>query len=318
LLASLVLGCSSTGLPSPESPAPTEEAPRTDQSPPGEAAPEPPPQAPQPFEPLLPSLPPAADLAPPAPDPNAPADLQKPPAARTPSGLRSRILQPGTGTEHPGPEDTVAVRYTGWTPNGVRFDSTGDAGETAEMVLSRAIRGWREGLPLMVAGEKRRFWVPGELAYGDTPGRSGKPPGPVVFDMELVSFQRKPVPPPVPADLQTPPATARKTPSGLAYQVLEKGSGKVHPRPHSVVQVHYSGWTADGTMFDSSLARGQPSSFPLGNVIRGWREGLQLMVVGEKARFWIPAPLAYGANPPSGTPAGPLVFDVELIDIKEP
>jgi peptidylprolyl isomerase len=83
-----------------------------------------------------------------------------------------------------------------------------------------------------------------------------------------------------------------------------------------MVEVHYTGWTEDGRMFDSSRARGETATFPLDRVIRGWTEGLQLMVAGEKARFWIPASLAYGDRPPGGAPGGPLVFDVELIDIK--
>jgi FKBP-type peptidyl-prolyl cis-trans isomerase len=126
-----------------------------------------------------------------------------------------------------------------------------------------------------------------------------------------------PAPPPeVPADLRAPPPGARRTTSGLVYRVLQKGTGAAHPQPRSVVEVHYTGWTEDGRMFDSSLARGQTMTFPLDRVIRGWTEGLQLMVAGEKARFWIPSSLAYGDRPQGGAPAGPLVFDVELIDIK--
>jgi FKBP-type peptidyl-prolyl cis-trans isomerase len=91
----------------------------------------------------------------------------------------------------------------------------------------------------------------------------------------------------------------------------------VHPRPRSTVEVHYSGWTLDGKMFDSSVLRGETASFPLNGVIRGWTEGVQLMVAGEKARFWIPAKLAYGDNSSAGTPSGTLVFDIELVSIKE-
>ncbi len=77
--------------------------------------------------------------------------------------------------------------------------------------------------------------------------------------------------------------------------------------------VHYSGWTTDGKLFDSSVSRGQPASFPLGDVIKGWTEGVQLMVVGEKARFWIPEGLAYKGK---SAPFGMLVFDIELLEIK--
>jgi FKBP-type peptidyl-prolyl cis-trans isomerase len=82
-----------------------------------------------------------------------------------------------------------------------------------------------------------------------------------------------------------------------------------------MVTVHYSGWTTDGQMFDSSVSRGQPATFGLSQVIAGWTEGVQLMVEGETRRFWIPGKLAYGDNPRSGAPAGTLVFDVELIKI---
>jgi FKBP-type peptidyl-prolyl cis-trans isomerase len=120
-----------------------------------------------------------------------------------------------------------------------------------------------------------------------------------------------------PPDVAAPPAEAKKTSSGLAYRVLEKGNGTRHPTATSVVEVHYSGWTTDGKMFDSSIARGRTVAFPLDGVIAGWTEGLQLMVEGEKARFWIPGALAYGDEPTSpGAPAGTLVFDVQLIAIK--
>ena len=118
---------------------------------------------------------------------------------------------------------------------------------------------------------------------------------------------------PAPADVKAPPADAAKTSSGLASKVLTKGTGKTHPRPTDEVTVHYTGWTTDGKMFDSSVARGEPSSFPLDRVIAGWTEGVQLMVVGEKRRFWIPEALAYRGQ---RDPKGMLVFDVELIKIK--
>lgn len=116
-----------------------------------------------------------------------------------------------------------------------------------------------------------------------------------------------------PPDVAAPPADAIKTPSGLASRVLRNGTGTVHPGPTDSVTVHYTGWTTDGKRFDSSVARGSPATFPLNRVIAGWTEGLQLMVVGEKRRFWIPQNLAYKGQP--GPPAGMLVFDVELLGI---
>jgi len=119
-----------------------------------------------------------------------------------------------------------------------------------------------------------------------------------------------------PHDVAAPPKSATKTASGLAYVTLTKGSGKQHPYWRDRVRVHYSGWTTDGKLFDSSVVRGQPAEFPLNGVIKGWTEGVRLMVVGDKTRFWIPGELAYG-NAPSrpGVPSGMLVFDIELLEI---
>ena len=169
----------------------------------------------------------------------------------------------------------------------------------------------------MVAGETRRLWIPGALAYGDTPKRPGAPAGDLVFDVQLLEVIPAPKPPPVPEDVKAPPATAKKTASGLAYRVLTPGTGTAHPAATSNVTVNYSGWTTDGKMFDSSVMRGQPARFGVTGVIKGWTEGLQLMTKGEKARFWIPAALAYGDKPMRpGAPAGMLVFDIELLDFQ--
>jgi peptidylprolyl isomerase len=120
----------------------------------------------------------------------APPDVSAPPAnaQRTASGLASRVLRRGTGTEHPGPTSTVVVHYTGWrAENGERFDSSVERGEPATFPLNRVIAGWTEGLQLMVEGEKRRLWIPENLAYQ---GRPGPPAGMLVFDVELIRIQR--------------------------------------------------------------------------------------------------------------------------------
>ncbi len=138
-----------------------------------------------------------------------------------------------------------------------------------------------------------------------------------MFDVELVELVKMPDPMPVPEDVDAPPADAKRTPSGLAYKFLKRGKGKAHPTASSTVEVHYSGWTRDGKMFDSSVRRGKSISFPLTGVIKGWTEGVQLMVVGDRTRFWIPGALAYGDAPArEGAPAGPLTFDIELLAIK--
>jgi FKBP-type peptidyl-prolyl cis-trans isomerase len=244
----------------------------------------------------------------------APSDVSAPPsdAQTTASGLASKLIKPGTGSVHPSAEDLVEVHYTGWTTDGKMFDSSVTRGAPAKFPLGRVIKGWTEGVQLMVEGETRRFWIPAELAYGANPP-GGAPAGMLVFDIELLGITPGPKPVPAPSDVAEPPRSARHTKTHLAYRVLKKGTGSRHPKATDQVEVHYTGWTTDGKMFDSSVQRGQTATFPLGGVIPGWTEGLQLMVEGEKTRFWIPAKLAYNNQP--GRPAGMLVFDVELIAI---
>jgi len=115
-----------------------------------------------------------------------------------------------------------------------------------------------------------------------------------------------------PRDVAAPPPHARRSTSGLRWCVMRPGDGNARPGPHDRVTVHYSGWTTDGQLFDSSHTRGSPATFPVDALIAGWTEGLQEMTVGEVARFWIPEGLAYSHG---GGPRGMLVFDVELIAI---
>lgn len=106
------------------------------------------------------------------------------------------------------------------------------------------------------------------------------------------------------------------TESGLQYKVLSKGHGEEHPSATDTVKVHYHGTLTDGSVFDSSIARGKPIEFGLNQVIKGWTEGLQLMVEGEKTRLFIPSELGYGNRSAGSIPAGSaLIFDVELIKI---
>ena len=374
-----------------------------------------------------------------------PADVAAAPsgAEKTASGLASKVLKKGTGTEKPGPRDEVTVHYSGWTLDGKLFDSSVERGQTTSFPLNQVIKGWTEGLQLMVVGEKRRFWIPAELAYGENPGGGrpggmlcfdvelfdikkapeapkppenvaaapadaakttsgvptqvvtkgdgsakpgehdqvtmhysvwladgkllesskmkgqpivvapsklpiagwseavqlmtkgekrliwlsqkqafgdspppGSPEGTVCFEIEVLDVKTMPAPPATPADVAAPPADAEKSASGLASKVIKAGTGTEKPTATSTVEVHYSGWTLDGKLFDSSVSRGQTTSFGLNQVIKGWTEGLQLMVEGEKRRFWIPADLAYGESPGGGRPGGMLCFDVELVKIK--
>jgi FKBP-type peptidyl-prolyl cis-trans isomerase len=138
----------------------------------------------------------------------------------------------------------------------------------------------------------------------------------IVLIVLLLSKMGKHIKPAIPApeDVAAAPADALTHGDGLRSKVLSAGHGPRKPSATSEVTVHYTGWTTDGAMFDSSITRGAPATFKLNQVIPGWREGVQLMVEGESRRFWIPEPLAYPRGP---GPRGTLVFDVLLIQIND-
>jgi FKBP-type peptidyl-prolyl cis-trans isomerase len=118
-----------------------------------------------------------------------------------------------------------------------------------------------------------------------------------------------------PRDVAAAPADAIRTASGLASKVLRVGLGTARPGPRSRVLMHYTGWTPDGQMVETTL-KAQAVTMSLDAVIPGWTEGLQLMVPGEKRRFWVPAHLAQIDKSIAGAPTGPLVFDIELLEIR--
>jgi hypothetical protein len=175
----------------------------------------------------------------------------------------------------------------------------------------------------------------GLLAWAGAACGGGAPPAaapPVVTapekDRELVLKQelgelptpKGPCPERVQKDvLENPRAPVQRTALGLAYCILHEGPAGTVPGTNDTVRVHYTGWTIDGTMFDSSVERGAPIDLPLNGVIRGWTEGLRLMTPGDKARLWIPGNLGYGRREPgaeAGTPPkGTLIFDIELIEV---
>ncbi|MBW2455683.1 MAG: FKBP-type peptidyl-prolyl cis-trans isomerase [Deltaproteobacteria bacterium] len=117
-----------------------------------------------------------------------------------------------------------------------------------------------------------------------------------------------------PPDVDGPPADSITTASGVSYLVLEKGKGTDKPVEESMVLIHYSGWTTDGRQFDTTRGDG-PIRLRVDAFVTGLTEGLQLMVEGDRYRFWIPKSLAYGENPRPDQPQGMLVFDVELLEI---
>ena len=246
----------------------------------------------------------------------APRDVAAPAAhtQTTASGIAMKILKSGRGNEHPSENDCVKANFTGWKRDGTLFSSSGPQGESSVQCLRSAMPGVAAALRYMRVGEKRRIWVPGRLTFTSHEPGEETPNENLTFDLELVAIIKAP---PTPPDLKVPPKTAVKTASGLAFQVLRKGTQTEHPSMTSRVTLHVSGWTPDGTLFESTVMANHPAVFLVSDVIAGWREALQQMVVGEKVRLWIPAQLAYGEKPRShDAPAGSLIYEIELLALE--
>lgn len=234
-----------------------------------------------------------------------PPEQPGPEAQRHASGLVSVTLRPGQGPL-PQPMDLVRVHFAAWAEGGKLIEDTRKRGEPVTLWQDRLMKGMAEAIQAMRPGETRRLWIPEALAFAGAPGR---PKGPLRMEVELLEIEAPPSVPP--SDVTAPPADAKATPTGLRYRILRPGDGKAHPGKRSQVTVHYSGWTTDGKLFDSSVMRRSPETFSANEVIPGWTEGLQLLSAGEKARFWIPEGLAYKGK--RGKPAGMLVFDIEVL-----
>ncbi len=232
-----------------------------------------------------------------------------PDAVTTASGLVSKVLQKGTGELHPDNNDVVAAHVIARTPDGRIFRNTYDEGKPSTFNLSRTFPGWREGLQLMVVGEKRRLWIPAHLAPQNP---KGGPPGAAVFDVELTGVFDLPE---LPAGLESPPADAERTPSGASTKMISPGQGDVRPTLAHSALVNYTAWTPEGRVFDTTLERGRPTMIPLEKVMSPLADCLQRMTVGEKRFCWIPGNLAAGQWP--GAPPGMLIFEIELLQMAE-
>ena len=250
------------------------------------------------------------------PAPAIPDDVGKPPATATtsPTGLKSVVLTPGTGKTKARQFDNVTYMFTVWDSSGKMLDSSSNRDRATTVAPYKESPALNEILTSMTTGERARFWVDAERTAGNgrvVPGAQGV----MCYEVEVQQIAKaEHEPPPAPPDVAKPPADAKKSPKGVFYRVL-KAAGKdtQHPAGNDTVKVHYTGWTTDGRMFDSSVLRGEKATFNLKGVVAGWTDGIPLMTVGDQFRFWIPEPLAYKGAP--GKPKGMLVFDVELFEI---
>ncbi|MEL7487328.1 MAG: FKBP-type peptidyl-prolyl cis-trans isomerase, partial [Pseudomonadota bacterium] len=243
------------------------------------------------------------------------------------SGLQYKILTEGPADgASPAATDTIDVHFVGTLIDGQEIDSSRARGAAARFPLDQVAQVfpfWGEGAPLMSEGDTYRFFIPPALAFGERGAGPVEPNTALIYDVELIGVVSPEKNLAKAESYLAENATAegvKTTDSGLQYKVLTEGpEDGATPNDASVVRVHYRGVLIDGTEFDSSYARGEPAEFPVGGVIAGWTEGLQLMSEGDKFQFFIHPDLAYGANPRPGGAIGPndaLVFDVELLEVK--
>jgi peptidylprolyl isomerase len=246
----------------------------------------------------------------------APPDVANPPAdaQATASGLRTRVLQSGSGRRHPTKDDFVEVGYAGWTRGGQFFEGTGD-GERVRFDRTKVIPGLDEGIGLMVEGERRRLWIPHALAYATQPRHVNAPSEDMTFDVELLRI----VPiPPVPEDVARAPRSALRKKSGLVFRYLKHGGGTTHPASDARLSMQWSMWTSEGRRIFTSLLVKDVVEVAISNLTPGMQEAARSMVEGDKLRVWLPGKLGYGDPIPGqdqlpfAPQLGPLVIDMEL------
>lgn len=231
----------------------------------------------------------------------------------TASGLKYIVVKTGNGVKAES-GNRVTAHYTGYFTDGKIFDSSVERGEPFKFEIgkNKVIKGWDEGLALMDIGSKYRFIVPPDLAYGSVDRGPIPANSTLIFDVELINAEKSLAS--VPYDVQGKDTLT--TQSGLQYIVVKEGKG-AKPKSGNTVKVHYTGYLIDGNIFDSSIPRDEPFQFNLGigQVIKGWDEGVALMNKGAKYRLIIPYKLGYGPMGYGPIPAkATLIFDVELLD----
>lgn len=247
-----------------------------------------------------------------------------PTAQQTESGLMYIHNKVGEGN-HPKKGDLIELHYTGYLPDGSKFESSKDRGTpfTFEYEVQPILPGWQEAIGLMKAGGSMKLIMPSWLGFGEHGKGTIPANATLTFDMELISIkdlaeENKKLAKEFKEEMAAKFPNAKQTESGLMYIIEKEGNG-TFAKTGQTVEVHYTGTLLDGSKFDSSVDRGQPFSFPLGQgrVIKGWDEGIPLASEGGKIKLIIPHWLAYGANARPSIPANShLIFEVEMLGIK--
>lgn len=234
------------------------------------------------------------------------------------SGLKIRDLKEGTGETVPAGAK-VKVHYTGWLTDGTVFDSNKERSkEPVEFSLDGVVAGWKEGIPGMKVGGVRKLVISPEKGYGNRAQSKIPPNSTLIFEVELVDVINVTTGPGQPmsdgSNGGTEDPGLKDIGGGLKIRDLKEGSGDP-VKPGATVTVHYTGWTVNGKVFDSSKKTGQPAEFSLNGVVKGWGQGIPGMKPGGIRKLVIPAALGYGerGSPPDIPPGATLIFEVELV-----
>lgn len=243
---------------------------------------------------------------------NKPVDLTGIDIKSTPSGLKYYFITQGNGRK-PVAGQKVSIHYVAKLMTGLKFESSRDAGKpiTFSLGAGQVFPGWDEGIALMGVGDKAFFVLPPELALGSRSAGPIPANSTLAFEIELLDAQDAIKP----QEFDVKGKDTTTTKSGLKYIIVSKGTG-AKAEEGKPVSVHYTGRLLNGKIFDSSIDRGEPITFNLGvgQVIKGWDEGIALMKVGDKFRLIIPPNIAYGERSMGSIPSNStLVFDVELM-----
>lgn len=234
----------------------------------------------------------------------------------TSSGVKYIEVKKGKGPKVEA-DCNVEFHYTAYLEDGKIFDSTRKKGQTLKVLAGNRslITGLDEGLLLMNEGDQIRFIIPPALGFGSAKNGAIPANATLTFDIEMIKVNPKIVVKPFPIEGKR----VYNHESGLQYIIVEEGKGE-RVQGNQSVEMHYTGYLQDGTIFDSSIKRNQPFSFKLGlnQVIKGWEIGVPLMKVGDKMRLILPPELGYGDRAVGNIPPNSkLIFDVELLRVLE-
>jgi|GEM_PF-45444 len=233
----------------------------------------------------------------------------------TKSGVKYWDLEVGNGPAVL-PRADVKIRYTAWLEDGTMFDTTEMIRQPRSFSLARGvvIAGWREGIPGMRVGGKRRLEVPPGLGYGEAGAGPIPPHATLTFEVEVIKTSG-PWPLPTPSPLNDIKSVTTET--GLTYWDIKEGSGSI-PEAESTVTAHYSIWLSDGTLCQTTKEAGRPVAMPLHRLNRGMNEGISSMKVGGIRQMRVPPDLAYGelGALPEIPPNATLTIEVELLGVE--